>query len=389
VQVTFVNDTHAPVTDLWFTYYGLDPVTGVPCHADATGKAVPNVPSAKPSTALAISIASGPSFGLPLLNAARLYVSVGAPLLFTVDPAGNPIPPQSANPSDPNYKTPWDFFEGTYIPLGGTDTLFNWNLSNVQSANLPLAFHVAGTEPSSKKPVDYTRGWLSGGYTKFLSAIHANPDFKNLELPDSQRVLAPGTAITAFEQHVTSEPLISEDYLKAYIAAVWKKFETVDLTFVGDPPEGSSKFVTWSGRVMDEVFIFTTDDLPELLPIVLDVPSTVALFENNFDFCVNGKGKPGSLQANYANQLFGTLCAAFNRSMMLTTTTLANSSTCAWCKDVAGFYQDPTTNHYSQAIHANTIEGLAYAFQSDDHCDVSSFVSVLNPTGLTITFGGL
>jgi hypothetical protein len=31
------------------------------------------------------------------------------------------------------------------------------------------------------------------------------------------------------------------------------------------------------------------------------------------------------------------------------------------------------------------IEGLAYAFQSDDHCDVSSYVSVINPSGLTIS----
>jgi hypothetical protein len=50
------------------------------------------------------------------------------------------------------------------------------------------------------------------------------------------------------------------------------------------------------------------------------------------------------------------------------------------------FYQYPITNYYSKAIHANSVEGLAYAFQSDDHCGESSFVPVLNPDLFTITF---
>jgi hypothetical protein len=56
-----------------------------------------------------------------------------------------------------------------------------------------------------------------------------------------------------------------------------------------------------------------------------------------------------------------------------------------WCQAKENFYQDPTTNHYSKAIHANAIGALAYAFQSDDHCDVSSYVSLINPSVLAIT----
>jgi hypothetical protein len=77
------------------------------------------------------------------------------PVLFTVDSAGNPIPPRAADPTDPNYQTRWDFFEVTYFPLIGADELFNFNLSNVQSANLPLSFRVGGADPSTKKPVEY------------------------------------------------------------------------------------------------------------------------------------------------------------------------------------------------------------------------------------------
>jgi hypothetical protein len=385
VQVKFVNASK----DAWFAYFGLDPANGTPIHVDATGKAVPNVPSAKPTDALAIKVSSEP-LNLPMMRGARLYVSSGAPLLFAVD--SKTLLPQSPMPADPansNYHTPWDFFESNYYYQSGSDEFFGVNLSILQSANLPLAFHVAGTEPSTRKPVEYSRGWLPSGYGKFLADLRANPDFSKLILPDTERVLAPGTAITALKQHVIPNPLMDNDYLKAYIEQVWNKFKDTDLTFVGDPPPPPlpSNFVTWTGRVQNGQFKFTTtSDLPGLEPIVLNVPTTQDLFENNFNFCASGLGKPGSLQENYALQLFGTLCAAFNRSVMLTTTELANAANSAWCMAKEKFYQDPATNHYSKAIHANTVENLAYAFQSDDHCNQSSFVSLLNPDLFTITF---
>jgi hypothetical protein len=380
VQVTFDISGQ----DVWFAYYGLDPANGgKPSHVDATGKLVPNVPSTKPTDAITHPCAGPIDF--PMLNAGRLYISTGGPVLFAIDALGNPIPPSSADPKDPSYKLRWDFFEATYIPAG-SDGLFNFNLSTVQSANLPLGFAVAGTEPSTRAPVSYVRGWAAGGYDKFLTDLQGNADFRGLELPGTQRVLAPGTAIAAFDQKVISSPLMAGDYFKVYVEKVWDRFTGIDLTFVGDPPPKSNTFMTWIGRVQGGQFVFTTDH-PGMVPIVLNVPSTSDLFENNFLFCASGGGTPGSLQQNYALQLFGTLCAAFNRSVMMTVTELANSSDCAWCRDVSSFYQDPTTNHYSRAIHANTIDGLAYAFQSDDHCDVSSFVSLLNPSGLTISLG--
>ena len=371
---------------LWFTYYGLDPVSGKPQHCDAAGNAVPSVPSEKPTDALSFPVKGLSRLGplrFPMLNAARLYLS-DKPLWLTVDSQGNAIPPRPQDPHDSNYGTRWDFFELTYIPVG-PDGLFNLNLSNVQSCGLPLSYRVAGLEPSTRQPVDYQRGWLSGGFGKFLEAMRGNPDFQGLVLPGTDRVLAPGTAITAFKQGVIPQPLFDAQYLKMYCDQVWDRFENVDLTFVGDPPPDCNKFITWVGLVQNERFMFTTNDLL-LDPIVLSVPTTQDLFENNFNFCTSGRGATGSLQENYANQLMGTLCAAFNRTVMLTVETLANSSNCQWCKDKAAFYRDITTNHYAKEIHANCLDGLAYAFQSDDHCDVSSYVSVINPTLFQITY---
>jgi Beta-1,3-glucanase len=387
MKLTIVNDSPGASKDIWFVYYGLDPANnGKPSHlADPTGRLVPNVPSEKPTSALAIKAPTGP-FTFPMLNAARMYISIGEPLALVVDAAGNPIPPSPQNPTDPNYNTTWDFFEITYIPNGANE-LFNFNLSNVQSANLPLAFHVSGVEPSNKQPVDYSRGWVPGDYSKFKAAIGSNTQFSKLILPGTERVLAPGTAIKAFAQKVIQNPLFDADYLKSSVDEVWEKFETTDLIFIGDPAPNSNDFLTWTGRVKNGQFTFTTNNLSNRLSnIVLNKPTTLELFENDFLFCASGCGDPGSLQANYANQLCGTLCAAFNRSMMLKTTTLAQAANSDWCKATAEFYQAPITNHYAKEIHANSVEGRAYAFQSDDHCDVSSYVAVSNPTQLTITF---
>ena len=72
------------------------------------------------------------------------------------------------------------------------------------------------------------RGWLAGGYNNFLSYLGANPDFRQLTLSGTQRVLAPGTAIMAFEQKVIPAPLMDGSYLKEYIEQVWAKFAGVD-----------------------------------------------------------------------------------------------------------------------------------------------------------------
>lgn len=136
------------------------------------------------------------------------------------------------------------------------------------------------------------RGWLAGSYNQFLSYLDTNPDFRQLVLSGAQRVLAPGTAITAFEQKVIPAPLIDGDYLKAYIEQVWAKFASVDLTFVGDPPPESNTFVTWTGRVRNGQFTLTTSDLPNLVPIVLNSPSTSDLFENNSCFAHPDGGRP-------------------------------------------------------------------------------------------------
>lgn len=386
--LTFVNKTTTASKDIYFCYFGLDPAKETPLYlADAKGTLAKSVPS-KPTTSLCLSVGSSTSFVFPELNAARLYVSYGKPLSLAVGANARPIPPSAGDPHDPNYATKWDFFELTYVPQDGAPTgRFNFNLSVLQSANLDMQFAVKGLIPGTTTPKSYTRGWNPGGYAAFVKSMQANKDYAGLVLAGTNRVLAPGTAIQAYVQKLIPKPIFSSTYYDKYVAKSWTQYQTDTLTFIGDPPPGSSKFDTWTGQVVKGQFVFTppAGNTLGLKPMVWNQPTTADIFENNFLFCVDGCGKNDPQQQNYALQIFGTLMGVYNRSVMLTENTFTNNPGGKWCTDQSAWYQDPTTNVYAKYIHANSIKGLAYAFQSDDHCDVSSFVAVWNPTDFTIT----
>lgn len=384
----FVNKSSQPLTKVWFCYYGLDPNDGDASVylANAAGllkKTTANMPA----TNMCLKTSIKPSFVLPELKAARLYVSYGQPLTFTTGADMLPEPPNSALAKDRAYNTKWDFFEITYVPLARTTNgLFNVNLSVVQSANLNMQFTVKGLIPGRKTPVTYTRGWLPGGEAAFVKQILANPLYAKLVLPGTQRVLAPGTAVKAFALNQIPKSLFPANFYNPVVNQAWVKFQTSTLTFIGDPPPESQKKLTWTGNVVNGRFVFTPQQNTGLglVKMAWKKPSTQSIFENDFNFCVAGCGRPDTLQKNYANQINGTMMAVFARAMLLKATTFTNGPEGAWCNRNL-WYQGPKANYYSSYAHSNSIKGLAYAFQSDDHCNDSSFESVDNPDYFTIT----
>lgn len=61
-------------------------------------------------------------------------------------------------------------------------------------------------------------------------------------------------------------------------------------------------------------------------------------------------------------------------------------------ENVANYYKDPTTNHYSRIVHEVEAGGRGYAFPYDDVApdggvDVSGSVSDGSPQLLTVTLG--
>jgi Beta-1,3-glucanase len=386
--LTFVNKSVQASNKIWFCYYGLNPVGGAPVYlANATGTLKKTTPGMGP-TNLCVNVAASKSFVFPELNAARLYVSYDKPLTFTTGGDSRPVPPNPARKTDPTYATKWDFFEITYLPeAGAKNGRWDGNLSVLQSANLNMQFTLKGVIPGTTTPVSYTRGWLVGGFAAFVKQMQANPTYAKLVLPNTQRVLNPGTAIQAFLQKLIPSPIFPTANYANYVNRSWTKYQTATLTFVGDPPPNSQTKLNWTGKVVNGQFVFTPGkNSLGLTNVVWKKPATVDIFENNYKFCVSGCPKTGQ-QLNYANQIFGTLMAVYNRSMMLVNTTFTNGPQGQWCKTRNLWYSDPTTNNlFVEDVHANSLQKFAYAFQSDDHCDVSSFVSVWNPSAFTITF---
>jgi hypothetical protein len=384
----FVNKSTQDSKKIWFCYYGLDPVSGAPLYlANASGTLKKTTPGMMP-TNLCINVASSTSFVFPELNAARFYVSYNKPLTFITGADSRPVPPNPARTTDPTYGTKWDFLEMTYLPdAGAKNGRWDGNLSVLQSANLNMQFSLKGVIPGTTTPVSYTRGWLVGGFAAFVKQMQANPTYAKLVLPGTQRVLNPGTAVQAFLQKLIPKAIFPTAYYANYVNRSWTKYQTSTLTFIGDPPPMSQTKLKWTGKVVNGRFVFTpAKNSLKLTKVVWKKPATVDIFENNYKFCVSGCPQTGQ-QANYANQIFGTLMAVYNRSMMLTNTTFTNGPQGQWCKTRNLWYGDPTTNNlFVEDVHANSIQKLAYAFQSDDHCDVSSFVSVWNPSVFTITF---
>ena len=67
-----------------------------------------------------------------------------------------------------------------------------------------------------------------------------------------------------------------------------------------------------------------------------------------------------------------TLCAGFNRSTLLVNPNQPDPND-------GSFYQDPVTNQYARAIHAQMADGKAYGFAFDDVGNHEALVHDGNP----------
>ena len=85
---------------------------------------------------------------------------------------------------------------------------------------------------------------------------------------------------------------------------------------------------------------------------------------------------------NTATRLTGPvaaiLAAAFNRSTLLDAA--AQPAT-----DPAGFYAGSVTNHYAQAMHANSKDAKAYGFAFDDVAGFASYIQDEAPSAVNVT----
>lgn len=360
IPLKFTNNTGRGEA-VYLYVLGTNLTTGRLGYANAAGAFTAWNGGANPPVAAPDVAIPGPTNGqsvtinIPKLSG-RIYFSFGEKLKFFLTPDGL-VQPAVQNPSDPNRKILFDWSEYTLNDSG------LWlNSSQVDMFAIPHTVSVTGTGGQTTKSGEV----VAGGRQKVFDSLTSwGNGWQNLIDTRSDgvrvRALAPGKGIDA--------GVFSATQLDPYITKAWDTYRTKDLTVVpfGDQP--NTKFF---GRTQGNAMVFTNGS-----------GQTVATFQK--PSTANVLGCDGAIQApndNVVGPIARTLCAALNRS------TLAEYAVQP-TTDASKFYQVTPTNQYAKFIHANMVDGKAYAFAFDDVGNFESLVHNATPAQAGITLPAL
>jgi hypothetical protein len=300
---------------------------------------------------------AGPAAGesvtiqIPKLSG-RLYFSYGEKLVFKLAPGGL-VQPAVQNPDDPNHDILFNWSEYTLNDAG------IWiNSTQVDMFSAPYSVGVTRADGSTA-----TTGQLKpGGYHGFLDALAAQPGgWADLiqTSPDGSilRALAPGHGVGTGQLPAT----IMDDYVNR----VWEKYaaETLTVTPFADQPD-----VTYTGQVVGDVMEFR--DGSGAVVTTFEKPDADSIFG-----CHKRLDAPND---QVRGPISRTLCAAYNRTTLLTNPDQPDT-------DPSSFYQDEVTNHYARLVHAQMVDGKAYAFAFDDVGNFESLVHDGDPQAASVT----
>ena len=271
----------------------------------------------------------------------RVYFSFGEKIKFFLTPDGLVQPAPWAG-GDANRNILFDWSEFTYNDAG------LWlNSSQVDMFAIPHAVTVTGANGATKRTGDV----VNNGRNAIIDGIRAQAGWANTVFTRSDgtvlRVLSPGKAAEA--------GLMSSTYYQSYITSAWNAYAGKTLTVV---PFGDQPAIKYFGRTSGNVMNFTNTSGQQ-----------VASFNKPSDSSVWGCA--GDLPApndQVVGPISRTLCAALNRGTLGTLDTQPTTN-------AGDFYRNNPANQYARIIHANMVDGKAYAFPFDD---VGAFESLVH-----------
>ncbi|WP_234538404.1 glycoside hydrolase family 64 protein [Streptomyces shenzhenensis] len=286
----------------------------------------------------------------------RIYFSYGRKLDFRLT-TGGLVQPAVQNPSDPNRDILFNWSEYTLNDSG------LWiNSTQVDMFSVPYA---VGVQRSDGSTAD-TGHLKPGGYNGFFSALRGQGG----GWPNLVQTRSDGTVLRALSPLYGVETgALPSTVMDDYVNRVWSKYSASTLTvtpFAGQP---NTKYY---GRVSGNVMNFT--DSAGAVVTSFQKPDANSVFG-----CHNLLDAPND---QVRGPISRTLCAGFNRSTLLTSSNQPDT-------DPADFYQDPVTNQYARAIHAQMADGKAYAFAFDDVGNQESLVNDGNPRQAYLTLDPL
>ncbi|MCU1687003.1 MAG: glycosyl hydrolase [Amycolatopsis sp.] len=343
LPITVVNNTGLyPNSAIWMYVVGTNLSTGQQSYVRADGTLIPADPSLNGADGYAdLSIPFQSNLSLPNMSG-RIYFSINQKLKFRVVTDGNGRAafqyPAGWVSSDPSFSVLHDCMEFTF----GDGGMF-CNTTMVDMFSVPMAIQLSGAS-------NQTIGTLKpGGRDAIFAGIAALPDFKSLIQGNNVRVVAPG--------HGIEGGIFSSTYYSSYVNDVWN-------TYTGQDLRVKINTTTYTGRVSGGLLRFDGGVAAFAKPTTSDV-----------FYCNGALGAPND---GLTGPVAAQLGAAFNRSTLRTHPDQPVT-------DPSAFYQETISNHYSQVIHQNMVDGKAYGFPFDDVGNFASYIQDNAPTAMTLT----
>ncbi|MER7490171.1 glycoside hydrolase family 64 protein [Streptomyces sp. NPDC126497] len=331
--------------------------TGRQGWADASGTFHPWPAGGNPPTPAPDASMTGPAAGgsttirVPRLSG-RIYFSYGRKLVFRLT-TGGLVQPAVQNPADPNRDILFNWSEYTLDDSG------LWlNSTQVDMFSAPYSVGVRRADGSTTS----TGRLRPGGYRAVLDTLRGQPG----GWADLIQTRSDGTVLRALSPLYGLETgALPASVMDDYVDRVWQKYtgSTLTVTPFTDRPD-----IKYYGRVSGGVMNFT--DGAGAVVTGFQKPDASSVFG-----CHRRLDAPND---RVRGPISRTLCAGFNRSTLLTNPHQPDSGS-------GGFYQDPVTNHYARAVHAQTADGKAYAFAFDDVGNHESLVHDGNPSQASLT----
>lgn len=377
-----VNGTEGKYRDdqvYWFII-GKDWATGQFVRADATGKLIPvseadntiPVPNRdKPYANYSITLAQAKSVVIPPIESARIYMSVGKPVMVQINRDINGkigyAGPNLENSTDPNLDVQFDFGEFNINrprPASNYPGIFV-NTTRVDIFGFPLKLRVTGLDGYDATVGETLKETRDELIARFI--LETPPEFHGLaKAPYApNRIMAPAHATFKADGP-------NANYLDAYIGEIWDMYRSRDLVMkVGDWP-------TFRGRVgVDNVMTFT-DGIDTYK--IHGKPTTQEVMLGNGVLDDARGTTPGTEKYNKQLQLQAQICAALNRHV-------AEQPNERWYNAAYFYPEGSTANWFTKFWHDHSYNGLAYGFSYDDVGGHSPSIYTPAPTSVTYTIG--
>lgn len=348
MDIQLENKTDSTDTFAFITGQALDSGNR-PCFIQADGK-TPYFPESpanitspiQADCAIKLPPHSTTTVTIPHLAGGRIWFSIGAKLVFLLNPGPAIVEPSVSNATDPSINITWGFCEFTF-----SNRSIYANISYVDFVSLPIAMTLTPTDGNDQivqglKPTGLTEicdglNALGGDWVKLIYVANGKP----------LRVLSPNNAI------VMNGGNLFQGYYDSYVDEVFKKYSKT--------PMQVDTHAEW-GKVEAKC---KHDTLRFPDNATFAKPTTADIFSCSTGPFANNAGALGPLTAR--------ISAGFNRSTLLADVVHPQEA------KVDDYYTHPTTNHFARLVHAANIDGRGYAFPYDDvpgsGVDQSGFVN--------------